>query len=317
MPILPERLRSGDTVALIAPGSPPADPREIDRAVDAIRQAGFRVKLGRHARKRRGYLAGADRDRADDMMRMFGDPSVRAIFCLRGGYGSARLLPLLDYRLIRRNPKIFLGYSDITSLHCALLVKANLLTFHGPMAVSDFIQRDFPFAARDALLRTLTQPDAPGSTRKGFAPHSVSILRRGAASGQLIGGNLSVLCTTIGTPYQPPFRGRMLFLEEVEEKPFRVDRMLTHLLNAGLLQQVAGVAIGLCSKCVDPMARAGHEYRQSVEDVFRDRLLPLGVPVVTGLPFGHTPMNATLPFGGQVLLDGRKGNLVITKAVVS
>ena len=316
MPILPKRLRSRDTVALISPGSPPGDPMAIDRAVDAIRETGFKVKLGRHARRRRGYLAGTDRDRADDVMRMFGDPTVRAIFCIRGGYGSARLLPLLDYRVIRRNPKIFLGYSDITSLHCALLVKSNLLTFHGPMAVSDFIQPNFSFAARKRLLRILTEPDARGGIVKGFALRGLSILRRGIASGQLIGGNLSVLCTTIGTPYEPPFRGRILFLEEVEEKPYRVDRMLTHLLNAGLLQQVAGVAIGLCSTCVDPTAKAANEYRQSLDDVFRDRLLPLGVPVVTGLPFGHVPMNATLPFGGRVRLDGRDGDLVIAEAVV-
>jgi len=144
----------------------------------------------------------------------------------------------------------------------------------------------------------------------------ISILRSGKASGQLIGGNLSLICTTLATPYQPSFKNKILFLEDLDEVPFRFDRMLTHLLNAGLLQQVAGVAIGTNKDCIDPKAKAGKEYRQTMEDVFKERLAPLKVPVVLGLPFGHVPMNATLPVGVKATLDGIKGDLVIEEPAV-
>jgi muramoyltetrapeptide carboxypeptidase len=316
MPILPECLRPGDTVALVSPASPPPDPKAIDPAIAAIESLGFRVKLGRNARRRNGYLAGSDRERADDLMRAFADTKVRGIFCVRGGYGSARLLPLLDYKLIHRNPKVFVGYSDLTSLHCALLVKAGLVSFHGPMAVSDFLGRDTA-PTRECLLRTVQMPAAAGSILKGCARPSISILRSGAAAGQIIGGNLSVLCATVGTPWQPPFRGRILFLEDVDERPYRIDRLLTHLLNAGLLQQVAGVAVGICTGCEDPAGKRTRESRQTLKDVLAERLRPLDIPVVIGLPFGHTSPNATLPFGGHALLDARRGDLVIAKAAVS
>jgi muramoyltetrapeptide carboxypeptidase len=144
----------------------------------------------------------------------------------------------------------------------------------------------------------------------------IEILRGGTARGQLIGGNLSILCASLGTPWQPPFRGRILFLEDLDEVPYRMDRLLTQLLNAGLLQQVAGVAIGVNKGCEDPQAKKSKEYRQTLEDVFRDRLLPLEIPVVMNLPFGHVPHNATLPVGARVLLDASKGKLVLTEAAV-
>ncbi len=319
MPILPERLHPGDTVALVAPASPPPDPRAIDLSISALEELGFRVKLAPHARQRYGFLAGADRERAGDLMRMFGDRKVKAIFCVRGGYGTGRLLSLLDYGIVRRNPKIFVGYSDITALHCALLRKANLLSFHGPMLSSDIIKPDFPAFARESLLRALMgAPTLPGAAGIGCdCPlKTVSILRRGMASGQLIGGNLSLLCALLGTPFQPSFKGKILFLEDVDEPPYRLDRMLTHLLNAGVLQTVAGVAVGVCEHCADPKAKTAREYRQTLDDVLKERLLPLKVPVVTGLPFGHTRYNATLPIGGRVLLDAMRGDLVITGPVV-
>ena len=142
------------------------------------------------------------------------------------------------------------------------------------------------------------------------------MVRRGKVSGELIGGNLSVLMTTLGTPYQPSFRGKILFIEDVDEKPYQMDRMLTHLSNAGLLQEVAGVAVGTCHDCLDPRATAGGEYRQSLEDVLKERLGSLKIPVVIGLPFGHVPHNATLPVGGRAMLDGDAGDLVITQAAV-
>ncbi len=247
---------------------------------------------------------------------MFSDNRVRAIICVRGGYGTARLLPLLDYSIIRANPKIFIGYSDITSLHCAFLVKARLVSFHGPMLNSDFINEKIPECTLSAFLRTLTQAMAPGSICTGYDKKTVEVFKRGRASGELLGGNISILCTTLGTPFQPSFKGKILFFEDLDEVPFRFDRMLTHLLNAGVLQQVAGIAIGINKNCVDPKAKKCKEYRQNLDDVFKERLGPLGVPIVIGLPFGHVPCNVTLPIGVRVTLDANAGDLTIDEAAV-
>jgi muramoyltetrapeptide carboxypeptidase len=338
MPTRPVRLNFGDTVGIVAPASPPIDPKIINRCADALEKLGFKPKLASNARKRNGFLAGSDRERASDLMKMFTDKKVKAIFSLRGGYGAARILPLLDYKTIRANPKIFLGYSDITSLHCALLTRANLISFHGPTLSFHFGKGDAPEFTRQSLLRTLMNPKPPGSICDGYDGKTVRILRGGKATGQLIGGNLSVLCTTLATPYQPSFKGGILFLEDIGEPPYRMDRMLTHLLNAGLLQQVAGIAIGINKDCEDPKAKKSREYRrtqmgqasslspqtdkmsvpqrQTLDDVLKERLLPLKIPVVTGLPFGHVRHNATLPVGARVTLDAENGDLSVIQSAV-
>ncbi len=316
MPIKPPRLNYGDTIAIVAPASAPPDPKAIDRSVEVLGRLGFKPKLSPNVRQRWGFLAGSDRERAGDLIKMFKDRSVNAILCLRGGYGTARLLPLLDYRAIRANAKIFIGYSDITSLHCAFLEKSNLISFHGPMLNSDFIKKDLPDFTLQSFLKTLMQASAAGSIRQGCKKQTVSILRRGTASGPLLGGNLSLLCACLGTTFQPSFKNKILFFEDLDEVPYRFDRMLTQLLNAGLLQQVAGVAVGINANCFDPKAKRTKEYRQTVEDVLKERLLPLKVPVVTGLPFGHIPLNATLPIGVRATLDGVKGDLIISEAAV-
>lgn len=322
----PQHLSPGNTLGLIAPASAPPDPRAIDRSIGVLEQLGFKVKLAPNVRQRHGYLAGTDRERASDVMRMFTDRRVHGILCVRGGYGTARLLPLLDYRVIRAHAKVFVGYSDITSLHCAFLTQANLISFHGPMLNSDLNHADLPDFTRQSFLRTLAlplaRPEGRGggslaSIAQGYRRKTIKILRGGVARGQLIGGNLTLLCTTIGTPWQPSFRGRILFLEDLSEPPYRFDRMLTYLLNCGRLQQVAGIAIGINADCEDPKAKRSREYRQSLEDVLKERLLPLKIPVVTGLPFGHIPHNATLPVGAQVILDAERGDLLIAQPVVA
>lgn len=317
MPILPDRLNAGDTIGIVAPASAPPDPKSVDRSVEVLERLGFKVKLAPNVRKRWGFLAGSDRDRANDLMGMFTDRKIKAIICVRGGYGASRLLPLLDYQAIRANPKIFIGYSDITSLHCALLVRSGLVSFHGPMLNSDFVKKDMPDFTLVSFLKTLMQASAPGSICDGYRRKTVKVLHRGVASGPLVGGNITLVCAALGTPCQPEFKGRILFFEDVDEAPYRFDRMLTQLLNAGLLQQVAGIAIGINAGCSDPKARLAKEYRQSLEDVFRERLLPLKVPLVAGLPFGHIPLNATLPVGVGATLDANKGDLLITEPAVS
>jgi muramoyltetrapeptide carboxypeptidase len=315
--IKPGRLNPGDTIGIISPASPPPDPDAIDRACRTLERLGFKPRLSTHARRRRGFLAGTDRQRSADLMKMFADPRVKAILCVRGGYGSTRLLSALDFRVIRANPKIFVGYSDVTALHCALLTRANLVCFHGPMLNSDFAKDSMPEFTLDGFLRTLTRTAPPGSICQGYNGGTIEVLCRGTASGPLVGGNLSLLCALIGTPWQPSFRGKILFFEDIEEPPYRFDRMLTHVLHSGLLQQVCGVAVGLNRNCVDPKAKDAKEYRQTVEDVLRERLRPLKVPVVLGLPFGHVPDNATLPLGAQATLDAVKGDLRITEPAVT
>jgi muramoyltetrapeptide carboxypeptidase len=312
----PERLCFGDTIAIVAPASPPPDPKAVDRAVEALERFGFKPKLGKHIRERHGFLAGGDRDRAADVMEMFADKTVKAIMCLRGGYGSSRLLPLLDYDVIRQHAKIFSGFSDITSLHCALLKKAGLISIHAPMLNNGLQAKEVPEFTRASFFRTVMEPVPSGSITTGFDKKEISILRGGVAEGQLIGGNLSVLCATLGTPFAPSFKGSILFIEDIGEKPYRLDRMLTHLSNAGILQQLAGVAVGINRDCEDKDADA-NEYHQTSADVMKERLSELGVPVVTGLPFGHVHFNATIPVGAQARLDGENGDLIILEAAVS
>ncbi len=316
MPIKPARLSPGDTIAIVAPASPPPDPKAIDQSVDALKALGFRPKLARNVRQRHGFLAGTDRQRAADIMQAFADKKVNAIFCVRGGYGASRLLPLLDYQAIRNNPKIFIGYSDLTSLHCALLKKSNLVSFHGPMLNSELIKSNQPQFTVEGMIRTLVTAVAAGSISESYDGGSVRVVRRGKVSGRLLGGNLSILCATIGTPYLPSFRNRILFFEDLEEPPYRFDRMLTQLWNTGLLQQVAGIAVGINHNCIDPRAASPREYRQTLDDVLKERLAPLKIPVVSGLPFGHVPHNATLPIGIRATLDADAGQLLIAEPAV-
>jgi len=316
--IKPERLCPGDTVGIIAPSSPPADPMAVDRAVEAVERFGFVPKLGENVRERHGFLAGGDRERAADVMQMFTDKQVKAIICLRGGYGAARMLELLDYHVIRRHAKIFSGFSDITSLHCAFAKKVNMVTIHAPMLNGGLQSKDLKEFTRASFFRTVTEATPAGSIVADYDKTNISTVRCGLAEGRLVGGNLSVLCASIGTPFEPLFKGKILFIEDVNEQPYRLDRMLTQLLNAGVLKQVAGVAVGVNRDCEDDgKDQMMDEYRQSSADVIAERLEPLGVPVVTGLPFGHVEFNATIPVGAHARLDGDNGDLIITEAAVS
>lgn len=315
--IYPKRLSPGDTLGIIAPASAPPDPKAVDRGVAVLEALGYKTKLAPYVHKRLGYLAGNDRERAGDVMRMFTDPKVQGIICVRGGYGTARLLSRLDYAAIRAHAKIFVGYSDITSLHCAFLTKAGLISFHGPMLNSEFALADLPAFTIQSFLQCLASQKAQTNIATGYGEKTIAVLRRGIARGPLIGGNLALLCTVIGTPWQPAFKNRILFLEDVGEAPYRWDRMLTYLLNCGVLQQVSGIAIGLNADCADPQAKRTKEYRQTLEEVLRERLLPLQIPIVTGLPFGHIPNNATIPVGVKAELDANRGELRLLESGVS
>jgi muramoyltetrapeptide carboxypeptidase len=315
--IRPERLCFGDTIGIIAPASAPPDHKAVDRAAEALERFGFKPKLAKNIRARLGFLAGTDRERATDLMAMFTNKNVKAIICLRGGYGAARILDRLDYDVIRRHPKILSGYSDITSLHCALARKVNLISIHAPMLNGALADPKVPEFTKQSFLRTVMEAKPAGSICEGYDGKTVSILRGGVAEGRLIGGNLSVLCASLGTPFAPSFKGKILFFEDINEKPYKLDRMLTQLLNAGIFSQIAGVAVGVNADCNDPDAKPGGEYRQSHADVVKERLASLRVPVVTGLPFGHVALNATIPVGASARLDAERGDLIITESAVS
>lgn len=313
----PARLSLGDTIGIIAPASAPPDPKAVDRAAEALERFGFKPKLGKNVRARLGFIAGTDRERAADLMTMFADKKVRGIICLRGGYGCSRILDRLDYAVIRANPKILSGYSDITSLHNVLTARANLISIHAPMLNGALADPKVPEFTKESFLRTVMEPSAFGSIRENCPENQVAVLRGGIAKGRLTGGNLSLIVAALGTPYLPSFKGKILFFEDISEKPYRLDRMLTQLLNAGVFAQVAGVAVGVNKDCDDPDKKDSKEYYQSGADVIKERLASLRVPVVTGLPFGHVDLNATIPVNARAVLDGKRGDLIITESAVS
>ena len=312
----PARVRSGDTIAIIAPASPPLTPEVFKLTRTMLEQQGFEVVFGAHARARQGFLAGADTSRAHDLNAALRSKKVRAIVAVRGGYGVTRIVDRLDFAALRRDPKIILGCSDITALLCAGLLDGGVPTFHGPMPQS-LTNPLAPEYSQSRFLDALTGgPLSQGSILEGYdeRDHSVLPLRRGKVTAQLVGGNLTILCALLGTPFLPSFRGKILCIEDIGEAPFRLDRALTHLRMVGALDGVAGFALGQFINCA--YAPSDAKGKQSAADVFIERLVPLGKPVVMGLPFGHGLYNATLPFGATATLDGTRGDLIIESRAV-
>ncbi len=316
-PLLPEALREGDTVGLITPSAYVANPDAIALAERTIRYFKLNPLFGPNVRKKDGYVGGTVEQRVSDLHAMFQNPQVRAVFCIRGGFGTAHLLDSIDYDLIRRNPKIFLGYSDITALHLAIHRNTGLTTFHGPVVLSGFS----PYTRehfRRALFETkplgvLANPPDRDELRPS---HTTRTVRGGQARGALVGGNLTLISTTLGTPYEVDTRGRILFLEDVDEQPYSIDRMLTHLKLAGKLDAAAGIVFGECADCRPREFKPSFESTFSLGEVL-DRILGrLKIPVFTGLTIGHTTDQLTLPLGVMASLDAGKGTLTIETAAV-
>ena len=315
--VRPKALRPGDTVGLITPATEVPDPDRLAMVERTMNYFKLKMKRGRNVGKRFGTYRESVEARLDDLHSMFRDPEVNAIFCIRGGYASAHLLDRIDYGLIRRNPKIFIGYSDITAMHLAINRHAGLVTFHGPMALSrftDYTQLYF----RKALFETtpigkITNPPDSNDLRPA---HPLRTVRRGTASGRLIGGNLSLVSTTLGTPYEIDTRGKILFIEDVEEQAYSIDRMLTHLRLAGKFDQVAGVIWGECQDCGPRDFQPSTTIPFSVGEVVDNILGGLKVPVLSGLTIGHTSDQLTLPLGVAATLDATAGTLEIKEAGV-
>jgi muramoyltetrapeptide carboxypeptidase len=311
--IKPARLSIGDTVGLITPGSF-APEEAVQRAISNATALGLKVKMGKHLAAERGYIAGTDEQRLEDIHTMFADPTIKGIWCVRGGYGCTRLLPQLDYALIRQNPKVFIGYSDITALHQAIFRETGLICFHGPVASS--------------TLSAYTKAQLMAVLMEGKSAHTINIaaeqrmqsdsayqpfvIKAGVVKAPLSGGNLSLLAAMAGTQHGFDFSGKLVFIEEVGERPYRVDRMLTTLLQSSNLEKAAGIALGLFTDCHPKK----DERSLSLQETLLDRLSHLKMPMAYGLSFGHVNDNCTLPVGLTAEFDADKFSLSLTEAAV-
>jgi muramoyltetrapeptide carboxypeptidase len=314
-PVKPRRLRTGDVAGLVAPASANFESVDVEIAQDVARAFGLEPRLGAHVRDRHGYLAGRDEDRAADVNRFFADPSVKAILAIRGGWGCARVLPHLDWEVIRRNPKVVAGFSDITGLHCGLQAKAGFVTFHAPDAISSW-----PAFSVDHFRRVVFEGEAvtmanpPGTEdRLVQRENRTRTITPGQARGRLVGGNLTVLTALVGSPYVPSFDGAILFLEDSQEEIYRVDRMVTQLRLAGLLDGVKGFVFGSCSKC-GPGERYGS---LTLEEVLDENVRPLGIPAYEGAMIGHQGRQFTVPIGVEVEMDAASGTIAMLEPAVA
>lgn len=303
--IRPPRLRPGSRVALVAAAGPVPE-GGVDRAMERVRALGWEPVPGRFCRGRRGYLSGSDAERAEDLNAALRDPAVDAVWFLRGGYGTMRILDAVDWPALARNPKPLIGFSDNTAVHLAAGA-VGVVAFHGPHPHTPA----FPDFARDNLLRVLASAEPAGVLPfPAEGPARGETLAGGSAEGPLVGGNLSLLSSTLGTPYAVQPEGAILFIEEVGEAPYRLDRMLSHLALAGVLDAVAGIAVGGITEV------PGQDGDALAREVLHDRLGGLGVPVATGFPFGHFDDNWTLPVGVRARLDGDAGVLALLEPAV-
>ncbi len=304
-PLKSKALQRGDAIGVVVPGGP-VERAKIDLALERLRARGFRTKIYNDIYRRIGYLAGDDAMRAAELMDAFADADTTAVWCARGGYGISRLLDRIDFELIRRHPKVLIGFSDNTALHLAIHQRTHLVTFHGPNLQDGFGKADDMPRASEAALWQAVLADQQPNAANGYTydlPDSVGAdmrtIRAGAARGRLTGGNLSVLAGLMGTPFEIDTAGRVLFLEDVGEKPYRVDRYLSQLWLAGKLQAAAGVLLGSFSFEDDEPA----DSNEALAGLFDDYFARLDVPVLARFPAGHTRFNYTLPIGALVEVD--------------
>ena len=312
----PPRLRPGDTVGLIEPAGFTDDEFDLQLVMDGIRAMGLNPKPSPHLMARYGYLAGKDEARAADVNAMFADRDVRAIFAVRGGWGCARILPHLDWDVIRANPKLLTGFSDITALHMAIAARAGFTTIHGPNAASAWGKLSLDSFRAVAFEGGTPTYQTPEGTEDRIVQRNgrIRTLRAGKATGRLLGGNLTVLTALMGTPYLPRFDGAILFLEDVDEAEYRIDRMLTQLALGGVLGRVAGVVFGFCSDC---RARGPSYGGFTLSEVLKQHLEPLGVPAFQGALIGHIPNQFSIPLGVRAEIDAAAGTIRLLEPAVA
>jgi len=312
--VKPRRLAPGDAVALVAPASATFETMDLDIARESLDALGLKVVVGGHLLDRHGYLAGQDRNRAGDINRFFADPAIRAVLPIRGGWGSSRLLPYLDFDLIRRNPKVVLGFSDITALLLAIVARSGLVTFHGPNGVGRWDEFSVGWVRRllfEGEVVTMVNPRERGEFL-AQTEHRIQTITPGVARGRMLGGNLTVLTAIIGSPYLPHWDGAILFLEDVGEDIYRVDRMMTTLKLAGILDRIAGFVFGTCAEC-EPGSGYGS---LTLEEVFADHVRPLKIPAWRGAMIGHQAPQFTIAEGIPVEIDAGAGRIRMLEPAV-
>jgi muramoyltetrapeptide carboxypeptidase len=297
--VKPPRLKPGDTIGIIAPAGP-FDSEKFMKGKTVLESMGFQTFFDEGIFQKHGFLAGTDFQRADQVNRLFADPTVQAIVCARGGYGSMRILPFLDFEIIQNNPKIFVGFSDISALLSVLHNRCDLVTFHGPMVTTLADAADETIAAMRWTLTT--------DTALELALENGIVVRSGLSSGQVAGGNLTTLCHLVCTPYAPSFKGKILLLEDLGEAPYRIDRMLTQMKLAGCFNGIAGLVLGSFEEC-------GHlnEIYALVGDIFED----MAIPVMAGFEIGHGRRNIMIPLGLGATLDTEKERLLFHEPAVT
>ncbi|ARV57790.1 LD-carboxypeptidase [Nostocales cyanobacterium HT-58-2] len=312
----PKRLQPGSVVGIVSPAGATFVREELNIVIDAVKGLGLVPRLAPHLLERYGYLAGKDKDRAADINQFFSDSSIAAILPIRGGWGCSRMLSYLDYQRIRQNPKILVGFSDVTALILGLNAQTNIVTFHGPNGLSswrttqtDYFRRVL-FSGETVTFQNMK--DGDDSDRLMQVKYRKQTITSGKAKGRLIGGNLSVLSAIVGSPYLPDFRGAILFLEDTRENIYRIDRMMTHLKIAGLFDKLAGFVFGQCSDC-SPDADYGS---LTLEEVIWDHIKPLGIPAWSGAMIGHIENVLTLPIGLEVEIDADAGTIRMLEPAV-
>ena len=287
----PRPLSPGDRIAVIAPSSP-FNPHHLEQGLAWLHAQGYQTVVGEHAHGRHRYLAGTDAERAADLRAALTDPSIQGVICARGGYGAARLLPRLDAAAIRPHCKVFCGFSDVTTLHLWLQAECGWVTFHGPMVGTRWAGEGFDVDTARAFTDTLRGQPPPIESPQACT------LRGGTARGRLVGGNLTLLCHSIGTPWEVETDGAILFVEDVHEVPYRIDRMLTHLRHAGKLSGIRGLVVGELDGCQAPP-----EADYTLDEVLADCLGDLSIPIVTQFPISHARPNFTVALGIDYSLD--------------
>lgn len=304
--VKPNRLKKGDTVGVIAPASPP-NLENLKRGIQFLNEIGLNVKIGKSVTKMNGYLAGTDQERLDDLHEMFLDQEVKAIICACGGYGSGRIAAHIEVEIVRDNPKIFWGYSDMTFLHTALRQETGLVTFHGPMLASDIGKEDIHPLSKEGFLQ-LFHPTVLSYSEK-ISP--LAVLIDGTATGPLVGGNLSLLVSTLGTKFEMETKDKLLFIEDINEEPRAVDRMLNQLYMAGKLGSASGILIGDFHDCLPK-----RELSLTLDTVIDHYVNLASKPALKGLQIGHCNPHIAIPFGVQATLNTDEKRLIIDSGVI-
>ena len=313
--IKPPRLKNGDKIGLVAPGSYISE-EELQDSIKNLNDLGFETTYSKKIFLQNGYFAGTDKERAEDLMKMFSDKSIKGIVCARGGYGCSRILPLLNYDLIRKNPKVLIGYSDVTALLYGIYKKSGLISFHGPVGTStfnDYTVKNFQKVLMNTERISLFQNSTSGEDENVYG---VTTIVKGKGKGRLVGGNLSIMVSLIGTEFDVDYSSKIIFIEEIGEEPYRIDRMLTQMIQAGKFTNAAGVMMGIFRKCEVKSEDASFSKSFNLMEVLKDRLSGLKIPVVYGMSFGHVKDKFTIPFGALAELNADKQTFTLLEKAV-